>query len=123
MDLFKLVSLKILNLSQNYITEIPSGISSLKNLKYLNLSQNNLKNVPQSIYEMKELECLLLSRNKLKTIPTKLYMLNLYQLDLSFNLISEIPIKTAQNLARITIVDLSNNPINDPPLQVIFNSI
>ena len=84
---------------------------------------NNLKNVPQSIYEMKELECLLLSRNKLKTIPTKLYMLNLYQLDLSFNLISEIPIKTAQNLARITIVDLSNNPINDPPLQVILNSI
>ncbi|KAK6914995.1 Leucine-rich repeat [Dillenia turbinata] len=64
-------NLRVLNLSRNNnLTDLPSEIFGLVNLKYLDLSETSIKNLPASFAQLKLLKCLNLSYMKmLEKIP------------------------------------------------------
>lgn len=64
--------LKELDLSNNFITDLPSGLNNLFELKSLNLNDNKIKNVNvDNLKDLKNLTNLNLGNNKTK-IPTEL---------------------------------------------------
>ncbi len=88
----KLTNLQSLNLSYNYINEIPKEIGNLTNLQLLHLSNNQINEIPKEIGNLTNLQSLDLSRNQITEIPKKIGKLtNLKQLDLSGNPIKLFP--------------------------------
>jgi len=85
--IFKLTSLKILDLSNNKLVgAIPAEIRNLKNLKELYLGNNQMTGVPAEVGQLDKLEILDLSNNKLTGLPNELGNLkNLKLLDVSGN--------------------------------------
>ncbi|KAJ9692585.1 hypothetical protein PVL29_011576 [Vitis rotundifolia] len=66
-------SLRVLDLSNNSITELPREISNLVSLQYLNLSQTNIKELPIELKNLDKLKCLVLfSMPQLSSIPEQL---------------------------------------------------
>ncbi|MFO7795703.1 MAG: leucine-rich repeat domain-containing protein [Promethearchaeati archaeon] len=70
---FKIKNLLSLNLSYNYINEIPDWIGELYSLKSLDLSYNELNSLPKSISNLINLESLNIEHNKLREIPDEIY--------------------------------------------------
>lgn len=62
-------SLLFLDLSYNYLRQLPSSVQHLKQLRTFLLLGNRLKNVPDSICQLSKLETLWLGDNKLKELP------------------------------------------------------
>ncbi|KAJ9692584.1 hypothetical protein PVL29_011575 [Vitis rotundifolia] len=66
-------SLRVLDLSNNSITELPRGISNLVSLQYLNLAQTDIKELPIELKNLDKLKCLgLTSMYQLSSIPEQL---------------------------------------------------
>ncbi len=87
--------LKVLNLSNNSISEVRFDFGNIKQLHYLDLSNNKIKSVDESIGKASNLEYLDLSNNKLKTIPISITNLkNLKVLDLRNNRLVFSSVKT-----------------------------
>ena len=75
-------NLKRLDLSHNYIIEIPSSISVLVNLKELWLSNNPIEIFPKNIEYLTKLELIDINNTKIKTLPTEIALLeHLYEVD------------------------------------------
>lgn len=75
-------NLKRLDLSNNYLSEIPSSISILVNLKELWLSNNPIENIPKSIEYLSKLELIDINNTKIKDLPTEISLLDhLYEVD------------------------------------------
>lgn len=90
--LCRLDKLKILDLCNNRIEELPFEIHNFNCLKYLDLSQNYIEILPTSLFQLKSIENLILNANHIKNIPKSIKkLLNLKYLDLSYNSIKEIP--------------------------------
>ncbi|ORZ28050.1 hypothetical protein BCR41DRAFT_299197 [Lobosporangium transversale] len=88
--LSRLCALKILNLSHNFIAEIPRGqIPNTGNIQELYLSGNQLTNLPaDDIESMRNLQVLHVSGNKLTTLPAELGKINrLKVLDVGCNML------------------------------------
>ncbi|XP_024178294.1 uncharacterized protein LOC112184260 [Rosa chinensis] len=68
-SLYSLSALQILDLSENNLSIIPSGIGRLSSLKLLNLSENNFDNIPNEIGHLSSLQVLDLSENSFMSIP------------------------------------------------------
>lgn len=68
-DVKALKMLKHLDLSINYLVEIPDFLGSMSHLKQLNLSRNQLESLPQGLGFLPCLEVLNLSQNKLTDLP------------------------------------------------------
>jgi Leucine-rich repeat (LRR) protein len=65
-QMFKLIKLEVLNLSGNYINQVPSSISKLTGLTFLHLSQNKLTgDIPDTLSTLTNLKQLYLDRNDL----------------------------------------------------------
>ncbi|KAL8260496.1 hypothetical protein R6Q59_028449 [Mikania micrantha] len=81
----KLEFLRVLNLTGNNITEVPSSICSLKHLRYINLSNSNITCLPEDIGDLVNLQSLLLSGcSYLSSLPTSIStLINLRHLDIS----------------------------------------
>ncbi|KAJ0075064.1 hypothetical protein Patl1_34314 [Pistacia atlantica] len=66
-------SLKVLDLSVNPLTKLPSGISKLVSLQHLDLSWTQLEELPKELKALVNLKCLNLNGTyHLRTIPRKL---------------------------------------------------
>lgn len=65
-DVSKLSDMLTLTASENLLTELPQGFSSLFNLKSANLSRNQIRLVPQEIALMENLNSLELASNPLR---------------------------------------------------------
>ena len=118
--------LKILNLDDNFITDL-SSVDQMTNLDSLYLSGNNrgyieldhlnnsngqFETTLSDIMKLKNLKSLHLSRNFLKTIPTEIHCLeSLIILDISNNKIAEIP-NTIKSLSKLVFLNASRNFIN-----------
>ncbi|WOL18349.1 disease resistance protein RPS2-like [Canna indica] len=69
-DFFKFMPvLKVLDISQTAIENLPPGIGSLVNLQYLNVCDTKTKSLPKNLRKLVKLRFLLLSRTPIETIP------------------------------------------------------
>lgn len=91
-EIFTLPELRILDLTNNYFTEISPDIIGLKKLKKMIMRRNALLRIPDEIFKMESLESLDLSENYLEDIPHCINELRtLKNLYLACNKIKEIP--------------------------------
>lgn len=102
-------NLETLDLSYNYLTELPSGIRSLTRLKKLVLNNNELLGLPPQIGELKSLEYLDLWSNELTYFPEEMIGLkdNLKVLDLRGILIDDEVQKRIRNMLPKTKIHFS----------------
>ncbi|MEL1245304.1 leucine-rich repeat domain-containing protein [Flavobacterium sp. DGU11] len=68
-EIAKMESLEVLDLTSNKITELPIELLQLKNLRVLNLSNNPLKKLPEWIGQLTGLEELHLVQTQLEGLP------------------------------------------------------
>jgi hypothetical protein len=72
MEVFQLVNLRVLDLSQNLIRVLPEGIGGLAQLTVLNLRNNQLRALPVEIGQLQGLQRLDLEENQLAELPLEL---------------------------------------------------
>ncbi|KAJ1510986.1 hypothetical protein HMI54_001218 [Coelomomyces lativittatus] len=100
-----------LDLSDNYLKDVPYQILNLRELEDLNLSQNAFDKIPNNVCRLLKLKHLNLMHNRLFLNPvnpdiSKLYYLE--HLNLSYNQLEELP-NTLFKLLNLRFLDLSNN--------------
>lgn len=85
-----LTKLEILNASHNNLTCLPRTITNLINLKQVVLTDNKLKEFPTVFCGLKHLDVLNLAKNEITNISSEISTLNVTELILNQNQISEI---------------------------------
>lgn len=113
-----LMSLEVLDLSDNQLTELARNtFSLLPALQSLNLSRNtHLSNIPVVLLQkLNDLRVIDLSYSGVKSIPLEFFAKSnaLREIYLSHNSISEISEGTFSNMPNITVIDLSYNNITN----------
>ncbi len=109
---------KLLNLSQNQLTTLPSEICRLTNLQQLNLNNNRLTTLPAEIGNLTNLQELYLYENQLTTLPAKIVNLtNLQQFNLGGNRLTTLPAKIV-NLTNLQQFNLSGNRLTTLPAEI-----
>ncbi|XP_070508990.1 uncharacterized protein, partial [Chironomus tepperi] len=118
-----LISLSILDLSSNLISELPNSVfDSCINLKYLGLAFNKIKIInPELFRSLWKLEKLYFSGNKIVTLEAEnfKYLSSLEHLDLNYNKIQSLNSKCFHGLQKLKILGLGSNQISELP-QGIF---
>ena len=119
-SMYKLQHLKMLNLSGNKLTSLPSDIGVLLQLQKLDVSFNMISTFPSSFGSLKSLLQLNLSNNNFSILdPSFLSLTQLTHLNLSNNLVVNLPYEVS-HLGRLKQLDLSSNSLFElafyPPL-------
>ncbi|GAB0092947.1 Leucine-rich repeat [Sergentomyia squamirostris] len=78
-------SLQNLDLSNNYLTHFPLGLTKLLNLCDLNLDNNRIKRIPFSVRNLQTLKSLSLESNELEALPGTLEMIYFDHINISNN--------------------------------------
>ncbi|XP_062537894.1 leucine-rich repeat-containing protein 57 [Armigeres subalbatus] len=91
-----LVKLETVNAMNNLIVRIPQELSQCKNLKQLHLSNNQINEFPTMVCGLKQLDLLDLSRNKITSIPHAVGSLQVTELNVNQNQISDVSENIAQ---------------------------
>ncbi|CAH8677257.1 hypothetical protein MS3_00004350 [Schistosoma haematobium] len=108
-----------LDLSRNFITNIPSGIEQYRLLTTLDLSFNKIFSVPNSLCKLPSLRILLMSNNYLSSLPANICELqNLQELDLSFNRFKHFP-SSICSLHSLKVLLLGCNLIETLPEDIV----
>ncbi|CAF1147726.1 unnamed protein product [Rotaria sp. Silwood1] len=122
----QLQRLQSFHLSNNKIEEMPLCLCYLsKSLLFLDLSYNYLRQLPSSIHNLKQLRTLLLLGNRIKILPDTICQLSkLETLWLGDNKLKELP-KTFSQLKHLDwhhhcelSSNFEGNPLENPPLDV-----
>uniref|UniRef100_A0A6A7G6D0 E3 ubiquitin-protein ligase LRSAM1-like n=3 Tax=Hirondellea gigas TaxID=1518452 RepID=A0A6A7G6D0_9CRUS len=114
-DLGDLISIKFLDIHNNKIFELPSGIGSLKNLVKLDISCNTLKYLPNSVAHLKHLEEINLENNKFTTVPECLCALPVLQkILLGGNKIKKIPKGIHQLQDSLQTLSVDTDHLHEP---------
>lgn len=115
-----LPSLEVLDLSQNEIeTLLLTTFESLNSVQVINMSYNNIIELPIGLFDnMISLTTLDISNNQLKNITALANLPFLNTLDVSKNLVEDIPLL---NLPELNSMDISNNRITNYGLGVGMN--
>lgn len=103
-----LTRLETLNVAHNNLTTLPRTLSNMIHLKQVNLSDNHLKEFPLMFGGLKHLDVLDLSKNEISLIPSEVGALNVTELNLNQNQISEISPQIA-NCPRLKTLRLEEN--------------
>lgn len=103
-----LTRLDNLNLSQNKLTVLPRTVSNLIHLKTVVLSENRLRDFPVVFGGLKHLDVLDLSKNEIVAIPSEVSHLNVVDLNLNQNQISELSSAITQ-CSRLKTLRLEEN--------------
>ncbi len=115
----------------NRLRSLPAEIAQLKNLTTLNLSYNQFSSVPPEIISLKNLTKLYLDYNQLTVVPSLKNMPNLNLLDLSKNLIVELPREIVDSGMEVNWkwesgmngIFLADNPLDSPPIEIVKQGI
>ncbi|XP_020585771.1 LRR repeats and ubiquitin-like domain-containing protein At2g30105 isoform X2 [Phalaenopsis equestris] len=132
---------RILDISNNYIQELPEkigslkllnklylntndlsdekiswdGLAQLKSLTILSFNSNRIATLPPAVGSLTSLTILYIANNKLTCLPDELGCLNqLRVLNANFNRISSVP-ATIGNCSSLAEIDLSNNCLSELP--------
>ena len=106
-----LISLKLLVLYSNNLTELPPNMGSLTNLIDLNVNRNDIENI-DSVQDLKNLRFLNIGHNCLKSLENSSLdsLCNLEELHLEHNKLTEIP-SSIQNIKTLKVLNMSYNNI------------
>ena len=106
-----LTDLEELDLSDNFLKELPTSINKLKNLKTLRLGWNQLRELPHSICELSNLTWLSVNNNQLSVLPSNIkHLKNLRELDLRYNQLTTLPDETG-DLKKLRLLYVAGNPL------------
>lgn len=114
-------SLKVLVASFNAITSIPKEVSMLNDLEILNISNNKIDdlNISAEFFTLHSLKQLNFSNNQVALLQPFCGLVSLEQLNLSENLIEEIPDSIA-NLQNLRYLWLARNKISSLPRSLLL---
>ncbi|XP_045582047.2 leucine-rich repeat-containing protein 40 [Procambarus clarkii] len=113
-----LLSLQVLDLSDNCLTTLPSTFGDLTCLHRLNLSHNRLEELPAGVFLLSDLRSLQLDHNNLKILSEDLGNLNVLEyLDVSHNSLTELPLSIGY-LQRLTKFNASENQLKELPPEI-----
>jgi Leucine-rich repeat (LRR) protein len=114
--LFSLTSLTQLEVCNNKISSVPSGLLALSNLRALSLRYNDLTDLPSDLFALPNLDWLEICGNDLTSLSPRIGELSqLTYLDVSFNKLSSLP-KEMSALKRLVHFHFHGNPLNDKSL-------
>jgi Leucine-rich repeat (LRR) protein len=117
-DIGKLRSLNILSLRGNKIERLPDSITDLSNLGTLTLDQNNIVELPVGFGRLQTLTNLDLRANHLRRLPKEIADLPVLRtLRADKNQLTEIPAEIA-HLKGLQVLSLEENQIDDLPKQL-----
>ncbi|KAI7893369.1 uncharacterized protein EV154DRAFT_537066 [Mucor mucedo] len=108
-----------LDLSFNYLTELPEEIACLQHLEQLNVSHNQIEFLPDTIGQLSRLVELNVSHNRLETLATTTVdqLSKLQTFNVSQNKLKELRL-TSIHVNSLTSIDLSYNPIAILPAEI-----
>ena len=111
---------RVLNLTDNQIEEVPPEISNCSELTQLKLFGNKLKSIPVEIVKLNRLKLLWLGSNKLKSVPNEVGRLTgLEALSLDQNELEMLPI-TLGRLSGLKELRVDKNPkMYGPPKHIV----
>ncbi|CAF1372535.1 unnamed protein product [Adineta steineri] len=118
-----LSKLEILQLNGNLLCSLPASFSYLTTLKQLNLSKNNFLTIPRAILYLSNLQVLDLSANRIQEINDDIEFLEVDELNLNNNQISQISTNISK-CKRLKILRLDNNKLKleSIPTSLLKNS-
>ncbi|OJJ19192.1 hypothetical protein BKI52_20485 [marine bacterium AO1-C] len=106
-ELERLTELEELYLEKNFLKDLPLEFANLQKLHTIDLSSNKLESMPEVITKMKPLERLNLSRNTIKMLSAEIAKLKkLSHLILSHTHLTQLP-QGINQLEALTYMDLS----------------
>ncbi|MCF7799898.1 hypothetical protein K9L05_03770 [Candidatus Babeliales bacterium] len=109
---------KILFLSNNQLSSLPTEIGNLTSLEDLSLFRNQLMSLPVEIGNLTRLNYLTLFENQLSSLPAEIGNLtNLNYLGLSNNQFTSLPAEIG-NLTGLVRLCLSKNQLNSLPTEI-----
>lgn len=112
LSMHQLRHLRLLNLSGNRLTSLPSETGVLSRLRRLDVSSNNLSKLPPTFSHLSSLETLHLGDNNFSTLDERFANLTqLQSLNLSKNLFSSLPY-ALRNLVMLRSLDISANALS-----------
>ncbi|XP_059054836.1 leucine-rich repeat-containing protein 47-like [Achroia grisella] len=117
-DIKRLVNLQSLLLFGNKLESFNENITSLSKLKVLDLSRNQIKSIPDSLNNMKELTSINFSSNVIENLPKIVDLPNLITVDISNNKLAIFPDVETANLPHLTDLKLKGNVIEEIPSYV-----
>lgn len=101
-------ALMVLDLHGNEISEIPAALSRLETLQTLNLSHNNITAFPPELCDLNLID-LQLQQNQLTELPKNFgYLIKLKKLDISFNSLESLP-ETIDSMSQLQELNVSSN--------------
>ena len=117
-EISNLTCLETLNLRLNCITEIIPEMCNLISLSSLYLGENGITIIPREICNLTSLTELLLNKNFITELPIELcHLTNLSVLCLNDNTITKIPPEISQ-LTNLTELYLNNNNLSEIPSEL-----
>ncbi|XP_056383100.1 malignant fibrous histiocytoma-amplified sequence 1 homolog [Hyla sarda] len=118
----RLQELRVLILSKNELTDFPMEIQSLIHLEKLELNQNKIQTIPTGIFlNLKDLKHLKLNNNRILQLPTDLGSCSKLQyLNLSHNLFIDFP-DCILKIKSLKEVYLENNKLQKLPVELFLD--
>ena len=111
--------LNILNANNNKLSTLPDEISFLRNIKTLDFSRNELETMPNALSELGRLEIVYLRHNRLSAMPQLRNCLQLKELYIGNNLLTELTSVDIENIPNVKILELRDNKIALVPNEVL----
>ncbi|XP_072015688.1 E3 ubiquitin-protein ligase LRSAM1-like isoform X2 [Amphiura filiformis] len=110
-----LMSIRVLDIHKNEITEIPEEICELCNLQVLNMESNKLKKLPKGLGRLQALQTLNVRGNSLKELPDSMCeMKSLRTLDIGNNKIKVLPGRLCE-IRTLETINLDGKDMKYPP--------
>ena len=109
------IPIENLNVSHNFISEIPHYLIVTNQLVNLSIGYCRLRSVPPEIGLLNQLRCLIMCSNSIEFLPKEIgNLINLKSLDLNDNLLSHLP-DSIGDLKDLIWMNLSHNLLEELP--------
>ncbi|XP_061886868.1 malignant fibrous histiocytoma-amplified sequence 1 homolog [Entelurus aequoreus] len=112
-------NLRVLVLRRNHFTTVPQAVFELRQLEELDLSYNQLSGVAEGVVHLSVLKKLSVSHNNIQQLPEHISALRLLEeLDISFNHLHAVPASFSR-LARLRTLDVDHNKLGRFPPEIL----